>query len=199
MATNGGLVAINEAIPEVHATIINDPLLPAKSLISIIAFSDTAEVLLEATDAHKVDSFPALSDDAARRGTPDRCLSAAFTSLRHAVQNDAQNAEFLGYRMYPIYAFFIVGGEPTDDGIWQLQLENLHNDPNCPRMVAFGVDQVTPQTVRAIGQFASCTGNEGKSPARFLQEVIQLGADLDHGSKQLRSIWRCPLLRLFAR
>lgn len=188
MATNGGLIAINEAIPELHATIIHEPLLPAKSLISIIAFSDTAEVLLEATDAREIDSFPGLSDGAAERGIPDRCFAAAFTTLLHAIRNDARNAQLFGYRIYPTYAFFIIGGEPTDDGIWQLELEKLLNDPISARLVAFGVDQATSRTVRTPGYFASRTGSEGKSPARFLQEVVQPGADVDNGRKLFDSI-----------
>ena len=195
MATNGGLNAINETIPELHGTIISQPWF-AKSFISIIAFSDIAEVLLEATWVTEVDSLPGVSDDAAQRGTSDRCFGAALTTLRHAIRNDAQNAELLGYRIYPIYAFFIVGGEPTDDGIWQLQLEKLREDPSSPRLVAFGIEQASLETVRAVGPFASSNDNEGKSPAHLLQwvlnlvddEVIRLGADLDSSGSSLDSI-----------
>jgi uncharacterized protein YegL len=46
MAQNGGIDAINLSLPELHAQLVEDPLVVDKSRLAIIAFSDTAHVVV---------------------------------------------------------------------------------------------------------------------------------------------------------
>ena len=46
MGPNGGVDAINQGLPDLHATIAADPLVSDKCRIGLITFSDTAEELM---------------------------------------------------------------------------------------------------------------------------------------------------------
>lgn len=170
MSMNGGIQAINEALPELHATIISDPIVVDKSRLAIIAFSDTAEVILPMSKATDIQDMPGVSENAATS------YGAAFRALRDTIQVDVDGLKAQGYRVHRPCAFFITDGEPTDDGMWQAEFQQLLNHPYRPHLIAFGVDGSRQETLREIGTLKAFIGVDGVSPAKALASVMsQLG------------------------
>ncbi|SVD90314.1 uncharacterized protein METZ01_LOCUS443168, partial [marine metagenome] len=60
MDHNGGIDAINAALPELHLSIASNPLVNDKARISLIAFSDDAEVLVPLARACDIDQMPGM-------------------------------------------------------------------------------------------------------------------------------------------
>ncbi|MDA2989737.1 MAG: hypothetical protein O2815_11735, partial [Actinomycetota bacterium] len=93
MATNGGIETINQSLPELHATLVSDPLVVDKSRLSIIAFSDTAEVILPMSKATEIQDMPGVAENASTS------YGAAFNTLRQAIEVDVNGLKSQGYRV----------------------------------------------------------------------------------------------------
>lgn len=61
MAQDGGIGVINESLPELHAQLVQDPLVVDNLRISIFAFSDSADVILPLTKAADIADMPGLA------------------------------------------------------------------------------------------------------------------------------------------
>ena len=167
MSVNGGIQAINESLPELHATIISDPIVVDKSRLSIIAFSETAEVILPMSKATDIQDMPGVSENTATS------YGAAFRALRETIEADVNQLKSQGYRVHRPCAFFITDGEPTDDGAWQAEFQQLLNHAYRPHIIAFGVDGSMPDTLREIGTLKAFIGVDKVSPARALASVMR--------------------------
>jgi uncharacterized protein YegL len=62
MAQKGGIEAINFSLPELHAQLVEDPLVVDKSRLAIIAFSDTAQVVLPLSKATDIEEMPGVAE-----------------------------------------------------------------------------------------------------------------------------------------
>ena len=79
MHDNGGIDAINQSLPELHATISADPLVNDKTRIALIAFSSTAEVLVPLAAAADIGEMPGVdAAGATDYGSVFQLLKAAF-------------------------------------------------------------------------------------------------------------------------
>ena len=82
MSSNGGIDAINSALPELHEKIASNPLVNDKARIALIAFSDDAEVLLPLSAAADVEDMPGVMPKGATN------YGSAFRLLKTQIATD---------------------------------------------------------------------------------------------------------------
>lgn len=167
MGMNGGIETINTALPELHATIVSDPLVVDKARLGIIAFSDTAEVILPLDKATNIVDMPGVTASSATS------FGAAFSVLRSTIEHDVNSLKAQGYRVYRPCVFFITDGEPTDDGLWQSEYVALTNHAYRPHIIAWGVDGADHQTLLDIKTLKAFAGVDRASAARALASMMK--------------------------
>jgi len=168
--------SINHALPEIHKAIACDPIVNDKVRISVISFSDSAEVLLPLSIMTDVVDFPGL---VVKGGTN---YGSAFTCLKQTIQDDiiALKAQKDVIVNRPI-VFFISGSEPTDAN-WQAA-HNVVADKNwsfSPHIIAFGVGGAQAETIRQVativdksGSFYAYHVNDDTNPGSVLWEILK--------------------------
>lgn len=169
MAYNGGIDAINEGLPELHAAIAADPLVSDKSRICLISFSDDAEVLVPLARAADIDAMPGMAE----RGAT--CYGEAFRMLKAQIPQDIANLRADGYQVFRPAVFFISDGEPTDSdwrGSYQ-ELTDRASNPHAPNIIAFGVDAADPATIAEVGTTAAFLAQQGINPGNALKEIMR--------------------------
>lgn len=164
MGPNGGIQAINVALPELHATLAADPLVVDKSRLSIIAFSDTAEVILPLARVTDVADMPGVAE----QGMTNYGL--AFALLRQTIEYDIKTMKSQGYRVYRPCVFFMSDGEPTDQ--WEGEYQALINHSYRPHIVAFGVDGADPGILAKIATLRCYVGKDKASAGLALANVM---------------------------
>ena len=170
MYDNGGIDAINQSLPELHATISADPLVNDKTRIALIAFSSTAEVLVPLAAAADIGEMPGVDAD----GATD--YGSAFQLLKDVIDEDVAALRNTGYQVLRPTVFFISDGEPTVLG-WETshtELTDKSLNPWAANIVAFGVDCANPDTIKKVatvrgGAFES---TKGTAPGEALTEII---------------------------
>ncbi len=169
MANNGGIDAINVGLPELHAAIAGDPLVCDKSRICLIAFSDTAEVLVPLARAADIDQMPAMAEKGAT------CYGEAFRMLKALIPQDIANLRADGYQVFRPAVFFISDGEPTDSD-WRDsygKLADRASNPHAPHIIAFGVDTADATTIEEVGTIAAFLAETGIDPGNALKEILR--------------------------
>jgi uncharacterized protein YegL len=164
MGQNGGIEAINEALPELHATLASDPLVVDKCRLSIIAFSDAAEMILPMCKVTDIPDMPGVQEAGVTN------YGAAFTLLGQAIQTDVDGLKSQGYRVYRACVFFMSDGEPTDH--WEDAYNDLINHPYRPHIVAFGVDGADADILAKIATLRCYVGRDRASAGRALANVM---------------------------
>lgn len=105
-----GIAAFNQLVPAMHATLAAGPLLIDMVHLSLIAFSDDAEVILPMTKPTEVAELPgvALSGKDARYGP-------AFELLLNVIERDTTKLKTQGFSlaMRP-FIIFMSGSTPTE-------------------------------------------------------------------------------------
>lgn len=165
MATNGGIETINQSLPELHATLVSDPLVVDKSRLSIIAFSDTAEVILPMSKATDIQDMPGVAENASTS------YGAAFNTLRQAIEADVNGLKSQGYRVFRPCVFFITDGDPTDDN-WESAYDSLMSHQYRPHIIAYGVDGATVDTLKRIGNLKAFMGVDRVMAAKALSSMM---------------------------
>ena len=142
MGPNGGIAAINQALPELHATLAADPLVVDRIRLSIIAFSDNAEVILPLCKVTDVADMPSLT----QAGLAN--YGIVFALLQTTIENDVNYMKSQGFRVHRPLVFFISSGEPLD--IWEPAYQGLANHTYHPNIVGYGVDDADPVILAKI-------------------------------------------------
>ena len=169
MGPNGGINAINGALPELHATIASDPLVSDKCRIGLITFSDTAEELMSLTNLADVVAMPGMQ----ARGLTN--YGQVFDLLKTVISRDIANLKGQGYKVYRPAVFFITDGEPTDVATWESSYRSLVDkttNRHAPNIIAFGVDGADASTIGKVGTLGAFVSTSGVSPADSLREII---------------------------
>ena len=164
MGPNGGIAAINQALPELHATLAADPLVVDKSRLSIIAFSDNAEVILPLCKVTDVADMPGVTEAGLTN------YGTAFALLQSTIENDVNSMKSQGFRVYRPCVFFMSDGEPSDS--WELAYQGLTNHTYRPHIVAFGVDGADPAILAKIATLRCYVGRDRASAGRALANVM---------------------------
>ncbi len=169
MAYNGGIDAINNGLPDLHASIASDPLVNDKSRICLISFSDTAEVLCPLAPASDIDALPGVMEKGATS------FSAAFQLLKTQIAQDIAMLRADGFQVFRPAVFFISDGEPTDSN-WQdshRELTDKSLNPHAPNIIAFGVDRADGDTIRQVGTIAAFLAEQDVNPGSALKEIMR--------------------------
>ncbi len=166
MGVNGGIDAINQGLPELHATIAADPLVSDKCRIGLISFSEFAEVLMP---------IARLSDVADMPGMTSRSVTnygAAFDLLKTTIADDINQLKAQGFKVYRPAVFFISDGAPTDD--WRAPYERLVvGNPQAPNIISFGVGQADRDVMAKVGTIACYLADDSVSPGAALKEIMR--------------------------
>jgi uncharacterized protein YegL len=168
MSQNGGIEVINQSLPELHAQLVQDPLVVDKSRISIIAFSDSADVILPMTKATDIPDMPGVSEVG---GTN---YGEAFRVLRETIDRDVDLMKGQGFRVYRPVVFFITDGEPTDAN-WENEYGLLMNSRYAPHIISWGVDGADAATLQRIAtpkMKAFLGGADRATAARALKQMF---------------------------
>jgi uncharacterized protein YegL len=169
MGPNGGIDAINAALPELHSTIASDPLVSDKCRIGLITFSDSAEELMSLTNLADVVAMPGMQP----RGLTN--YGSVFDLLKSVISRDIANLKGQGYKVYRPAVFFITDGEPTDVATWESSYRSLvdkNTNRHAPNIIAFGVDGADASTIGKVGTLGGFVSTNGVSPADSLREII---------------------------
>lgn len=164
MGQNGGIQAINQALPELHATLVADPLVVDKTRLSIIAFSDDAEVILPLSRVSDVQDMPGVQESGVTN------YGRAFGLVQRTIENDVASLKAQGYKVYRPCVFFMSDGEPTD--AWEQPYQELASHQFRPNIVAFGVDGADPNVLKKIGTLKCYVGKDRASAGRALATVM---------------------------
>lgn len=169
MAPNGGIDAINQALPNLHATIAADPLVSDKCRIGLITFSDTAEELMSLMNLADVVAMPGMQ----AKGLTN--YGSVFDLLRTVISRDINDLKSQGYKVYRPAVFFITDGEPTDAPGWEQSYRALVDkttNRHAPNIISFGVDGSDATTIGKIGTLGAFVMTAGVTPADALKEII---------------------------
>ena len=171
MGPNGGIDAINAALPELHATIAADPLVSDKCRIGLITFSDTAEELMSLTNLADVLAMPGMQP----RGMTN--YAQVFDLLKTVISRDVGNLKSQGYAVYRPAVFFITDGDPTDANQWENSYRSLvdkSTNKHAPNIIAFGIDAqgIHSSTIGKIGTVGAFLAAPNVQPADCLREII---------------------------
>ena len=148
--SENSISAINQAFPEIHRFISIDPLMNESVQVSIVSFSDSAEVLLPLSNLSEVTEFPGL----VAKGNVNyrelflkiqEVLIYDFSRLSHSVKHYARP-----------FVFILAASNPSDES-WREQRERLLNDPRFhnPHIVVLGIGEVKASTMVDIATKAS--------------------------------------------
>ena len=166
----GGIAAMNQALPDIHAEIASNPLVSDKCLISLITFAETAEELLQLTKLSDVVAMPGLQARGASKYGP------IFTLLREVIERDVENLKFYGAEVFRSTVFFMTAGEPTDDPDWEDSYRSLMDKATFrqyPNIIAFGVHGANASTIGKIGTIGAFIGDSGVTPADTLAQFTR--------------------------
>lgn len=161
----GGIDDMNDGLAKLHAEIANNPVVADKTRFAVIGFSDDAEVLLPLSDLADVEEIPGLT----AKGLTS--FGAAFRKLKQEIQKDVSQLKADGHSVLRPVVFFLSDGQATDRG-WESAHADLVNESFSayPKIVAFGLEKVDPDTIRRVATFKAFTADEGISPATALRE-----------------------------
>jgi uncharacterized protein YegL len=136
--------------------------------VSIVSFSDSAEVLLPLSNLSDVGAMPGC----AAKGLTN--YGEAFNLLRVVIQRDIANLKAQGLQVYRPAVFFITDGEPTDD--WEANHRALTDktmNPQAPHIISFGVAGANAAVIGKIGTKAAFIANNGVDPGNALKEILK--------------------------
>lgn len=137
--------AINQAIPEIHRVISIDRLINESVRVSIISFSDFAEVLLPLSNLSDVEEFPGL----VAKGSAN--FQELFLALQKVLADDLSKLpQSINQYERPI-VFIIAASNPNDES-WREPLADLLIDPrfHSPHIVVLGAGETSASTMTDI-------------------------------------------------
>ena len=159
--TGAPIVAVNEGLKGIFKEVSINPLIDERVLVCVIAFSDTAEVLVPLQSTSLSPTFPSCT---AGGGTS---YKAAFTALRSAIDADCARIRADGFRLYQPWVFFLSCGRPEPED-WQSVHADLVSRDNRyrPHIISFAVGGADPEVMWSVA-----TDVDGTARQRFAFQV----------------------------
>ena len=168
--------AVNEGLMTIWREVVKNPLVSKMAWVSVIAFSDHAEVLLPLTDLTQTTAMPGCST---KGGTN---FGNAFRKMKQVIDSDVMDLKAQGMKVIRPVVFFMSDGEPTDAG-WQQAHAEL-TDPGYgfrPHIMSFGIGSADGRTIYDV---ATDLGRgvprqaylalDGFAPEKVISEIIHL-------------------------
>ena len=164
MGDNGGIDQINESLPELHSTLVADPLVVDKCRLSIIAFSDIADVILPMQKVTDIQAMPGVRASGATN------YGEALSLLKVSIQIDVETLKSQGLRVIRPCVFFMSDGEATDS--WESAYRDLMNHQYRPHIICWGVDGAEPTALAKIATVRSFVSRDKLRAGRALASVM---------------------------
>ncbi len=160
--------AVNDGIKQLFKALYADPVVDGKARVSIIAFSDTAQVVLPLSQLSNVPTVPGCTV----RGSTS--YSAAFKKLREQIDIDVPNLKAQGCSVMRPVVFFVSDGEPNPEP-WEVEYRLLTDDAYKyrPHIISFGVDGANPDIIKQVATHVNRAG--GKPFAWMAESGISAG------------------------
>jgi len=168
--------AVNEGLQKIWSELIKSPAVSDKAWVSVVTFSDTAEVLVPLTDLQKLTSMPGC----VTKGTTN--YGNAFRKMKQVIDSDVMNLKAQGMKVIRPVVFFMSDGEPTDAG-WQQAHAEL-TDPGYgfrPHIMSFGIGSADGRTINDVAtdpgrgvQRQAYLALDGFAPEKVISEIIHL-------------------------
>ncbi|WP_069171872.1 vWA domain-containing protein [Streptomyces griseus] len=189
-ATAGCITQLCDSLRSLQTLLANSPDVTSAVRLSVLTFSDTADVRLPLTQVSWQTGVPDL-----RMG--DGCLyEPVFRRLLELVPLETERLKQQASRVNRPTVFFLAAGDPRDGGGWQAAHQQLMRHPYRPNIVACGIGAVDRRTVARIAspaEFAVAADPHAEladSAAQFsmlLQNtVLHLGRSAVAGSSELQ-------------
>lgn len=164
------LATLNQALDNIHLQLIAEPDACDVARVSMIAFSDTAEVVLPLSDLTRLAGLPEVRTRSARRS-----YAAAFDQLAETINADVPAAKHAGYEMLRPTAVVLTDGPPTDgEGVWQAAWERLLAGPYRPDVLSFGFRDANESVLRHIATLQAYMAAEATSPAEAISDWTEV-------------------------
>ena len=164
---------LNAGLRGLHHAITNDHRVASKIRFCLIGFSSTPNVLVPLSRMAEVTEITGLAAKAATN------FGAAFTLLRHVIEEDVERLNNSAYTVNRPVVFFLSDGQPTDPASWRAAYDRLtdQNWPARPHIIAFGIGDADARTIRSVGTFKAFMSNSGVNPDAAVQEFAKVLTD----------------------
>lgn len=172
---------IEESLPGLVETLEDDISIRDTAHISVIAFGDHAQVVLPLTPLNADDPSALSIGPMARQYSTN--YAVVFKHLHQQIREDVKRLMAVGSELYTPAIYFITDGNPQSGGKPQTVADWLPlrqsfehtNFPVSPTIVALGLGDVSPDTLRLIASSrpkgVACMSN-GQAPDTLLAEII---------------------------
>ena len=152
MGAIGGIAAINQALRDLHAEIVADPLVYDMFLFGLIGFSDEAEELMSLTKLSDVVAMPGMQ----ARGVTN--YGPVFDLLKQVISRDIASLKSGGFEVFRPLVLFITDGAPTDNPAWENSYRSLMDKTTFrqfPNIVVVGFEGADEMAVSGVGSLAA--------------------------------------------
>ena len=167
-ASMGGITIdlANSALEKIWIEMIKSPAVSDKAWVSVISFSDTAEVLVPLTESLGLSEMPVcLAGGIANYGR-------AFRKIRETIDNDVLRLKSEGFRVIRPVIFFISNGQPADED-WRHAYADLVDEGSVfrPHITGFACNSSANEI---LGEVATSRGVSGISSVCNLTDAAAL-------------------------
>jgi uncharacterized protein YegL len=138
--------SVNNGIVEIMESIADDPVVDSKARISIIAFNDSAHVLMDLRQTSEVIDLP----KCVARGSSS--YLSAFRALKERIEIDTLRLKTEGFHVLQPYVLFISCGRPNPGENWQDVRTALvgASFPYRPHILSFGVGNADSEVMLSL-------------------------------------------------
>lgn len=160
------LDTLNAELRGLHHAVMTDHQVAARSWLCLIGFSRTARVLTPLSRLAELTEITGLTAGAATN------YSAAFALLRDTIESDVDVLNSQAHTVYRPVVFFLSDGQPTDPASWRAAHARLvdRSWPARPHIIAFGIGDADPRTIRVVGTFKAFMSQDGMTPGKAIRE-----------------------------
>jgi len=167
----------NRALEKIWIEMIKSPAVSDKAWVSVISFSDTAEVLVPLTDSLMLSEMPMCPAGGIAN------YGHAFRKIKETIDNDVLRLKSEGFRVIRPMIFFISNGQPADED-WRHAYADLVDERNAfrPHITGFACKSTANEI---IGEVATGRGVSGISSvfnltddAALIEQLFELFTEI---------------------
>lgn len=158
--------AIENAMESLAVELAGDPVLRDRLRITVVGFSDRAEVLSGGVEVSRIE-LPRLRPRGSTHYRP------AFSLVQKQIDSDIRRLRQQGITTYRPVVLFITDGQPVDRD-WDVALDRLKKSPTRPWVIAIGLAPGLGRLLAKIGDLAFEVAPE----TQMAEAVMELMGDL---------------------
>jgi uncharacterized protein YegL len=158
---------LNQTLEELHRTLAESPRVSEFAYMSIIAFSSSAQVVIEMTDMEEIPAMP----EVVCNGQTD--YRAAFDLVRTRIDVDVPSLNAQGKAVLRPAMFFLTDGQPTEPG-WEAAFRDLVNTAwkRHPHVITYGFGSVQSEVLSKVATKAAFYAEPGTRHNEALTQAI---------------------------